>query len=75
MKNARIREPEIGYSKKGMAYLLGITVARLSQLERMMFSTLGKGQEEKGGKYTLAYTIEALERLLVSSTEHSTTAI
>jgi site-specific recombinase XerD len=72
---SRIREPEIGFSKKGMAFLLGITVARQNQLERMMFSPLGKGQAEKGGKYTLAYTIEALEYLLASTTEHTTTTI
>jgi len=72
---SRIGEPEIGFSKKGLAYLLGITVARLSQLERMMFSPLGIGQDEKGGKYTLTYSIEALKHLLASTKEHTTTTI
>jgi hypothetical protein len=40
-----------------------------------MFSPLGKGQAEKGGKYTLAYTIEALERLLALTKEKTTTTI
>ena len=47
---SRIREPEIGFSKKGMTYLLGITLARLSQLERMLFSPLGKRTGWKRGK-------------------------
>jgi hypothetical protein len=72
---SRIREPEIRFSKKGLAYLLGITVARLSQLEHMLFSPLRKGQAEKGEKYTLAYTIEALKHLLASAKEHITTTI
>jgi site-specific recombinase XerD len=65
----------IGFSKKGIAFLLGITVARLSQLERMLFSPLGRGQDGKMGKYSLEYTIEALERLLASTKEKSTTTI
>jgi site-specific recombinase XerD len=72
---SRIRELEIGFSKKGLAYLLGITVARLNQLECMMFSPLGKGQDEKREEYTLSYTIGALEHLLALSKDHITTAI
>jgi hypothetical protein len=34
----------------------------------MLFSLLGRGQDGKMGKYTLAYTIDALEYLLVSTT-------
>jgi hypothetical protein len=36
---------------------------------------LGRGQDGKMGKYSLEYTIEALDRLVASTKEKSTTII